>query len=292
MLTRDKLHVVGAYSNYNRYAVRARLTREWLGNVLDSGARITLIEVALGERAYEFEEYSHIRHIKIRGGPQHELWLQHALYNRAFASLPDDAQYICWEDTDIKHLRGDWVMETLHMLQQHRVGQTWTHSIDLGPNGEIVPNEWDNSVDRSFSAAFHAGEVSSASGQYAPNTPRALLPPKKDKDHRSHTGYSGAIRKTALDGIGRLVDWQIIGCGDYTMAHGFAGTLPALADQAERDGYAPGYVRKLRHFAELCDRYIQQDIGVGTRHHRPRLARQQEAPLLRLPRRHHKGIEV
>jgi hypothetical protein len=241
-------------------ACRAKLTRQWVADTLDSGANVTLVEHAFGERPYEFSKdepgFANVNLLQVRGGPEHELWLQHALYNYGFARLPETASYLSWCDTDIKHVRSDWAIETVHMLQHNRVGQTWTHSVDMDAAGNVMTNEWGNPVDRSFSAAFVDGEIADASGAYVP--PRALLPPDKDRDYRSHSGYSWGIQRTALKGIGRLIDWEVIGSGDYHMARAFAGIL----SKDDFSGMSPSYERKLREFAALCDRYIKRDIGV------------------------------
>jgi hypothetical protein len=51
----------------------------------------------------------------------------------------------------MQHGLGQVVRE---MLQHYRVGQTWSHAMDLGPDGECVRNEWGSGVDRSFCAAW------------------------------------------------------------------------------------------------------------------------------------------
>jgi hypothetical protein len=268
------LYVVGAYSNPRRYETPLKLCRKWITDTLDSGVNVTLVEHAFGERPYAFDpaEFPQVNIVQVRGGAEHELWLQHALYNRGIATLPDSANYICWQDTDVKHMRSDWAVETVHMLQHHRVGQTWTHSYDLDPSGNITPNEWNNWVDRSFCAAYLAGEVDPQQGPYGPTFCRALLP-ECERDWRSHTGYSWAIRRDALKGLGRLLDWLVLGSGDYHMAHGFAGNLRQMAENGRakngEDGYTAAYYRKLVEFSDLCERFIEKDLGCapGTLQH-------------------------
>jgi hypothetical protein len=271
MKTQD-LHVVGAYSNPNQYATPKRLLRQWVSDTLDGGVSLTLVEHQTGEHPWDFAKddplFAHVNLVQVRGGAQHLLWLQHALYNRGIATLPETAKGICWQDTDIKHQRSDWATETLHMLQHYRVGQTWTNSVDLDPNGNVATNEWGNDVDRSFCAAWLAGDVDPKDGPYAPPVSRALLPKREEgkRDWRSHTGYSWAIRPDALAKLGRLLDWMIIGSGDYHMAHGFAGNLRQMCSSAlSQPGdwtYSQSYFRKLLEFADQCDFAIQQDIGV------------------------------
>lgn len=257
----DSLWVVGCYYNPRRSQTRYSLCRQWVQDSLDSGVNLILVQHTFGEREHAFRDDGSdslmrgVQLVSLRGGPEQEVWLQHALYNAGFARAPEYAKYFCWEDTDIKHVRKDWASETVEMLQHYRVGQTWTHSMDLGPMDTCLRNEWGNDVDRSFCAAWIAGDVSDDTGTYA--GPRSLLPRERQKDYRAHSGYSWAIRRDALRGIGRLIDWEIIGSADYHMARAFGGILNKFPQH-----FHGGYIRRLKEFQRRCDNHIKQDIGV------------------------------
>src|ERR1700733_7993952 len=186
-LTASDLHVVAGYSNHRRYRVRPRLLAYWLEHMLDSGVTLTVVQHTLGDRAPDLDadkdpNLKHVNLISLRGGAEQEVWLQHALYNVGFSRLPDTARWVAWADTDLFFVRKDWATETLHMLQHHRIGQAWTHSVDLDPNGNVIANEWSNLVDRSFCAAWHRGDVE-------PLTTRAMLGAGSTTDWRRHTGF-------------------------------------------------------------------------------------------------------
>jgi len=263
----DLLHLVGVYSNPRRYKSRLALTRQWLSDAKDSGAMVMLVAHAFGERPHDFDDsdpaLKHVHLVRLRGGPEQEVWLKEALVNAGIARLPEEARYICWEDTDIRHVRADWAAETVQMLQHYRVGQTWSHSIDLGPNGETVRNEWGNDADRSFSAAWTDGDIDVPNGDYGPSFLR-LTQREHRQDARRHYGYSWAIRRDVLKGIGRLIDWMVTGSADYHMALGFSGALAHMAQQELADfngNLSSGYIRRLREFARRCDDHVRQDIG-------------------------------
>lgn len=263
-LSPSDLHVVAGYSNHRRYAVRPRLLNLWLEYILDCGVSLTIVQHTLGERAPDLdpETNPHLRRVNLvnlRGPAQYEIWLQYALYNVGFSRLPDTAKYICWQDTDVQHIRSDWVMETLHMLQHHRLGQTWASAVDLDPKQNAVKNEWGNWVDRSFCAAWRAGDIDAAPS-------KAMLQKGSTADWRSHTGYSWAIRRDTLRGIGRLLDWLVAGSGDYHMMMGFSGRLREMVKtdlgKGREKAYSPSYYRRLLEFADRCDAHVKQDIGV------------------------------
>ena len=278
------LHVVGAYFNHWRAPHRSQLARKWVKDALDSGANVTFVEHALGERPYEFSaedpDFKHVNLVQIRGDERYEVGLlKEGLLNYGFSRLPEDARYVCWQDMDVAHVRPDWAAETVHMLQHYFVGQTWTHSVDLDEAGNVMRNEWGNDADRSFSAAFAAGDVTHDSGAYLP--PRALIDAARKPDARSHSGYSWAIRRSALTGIGRLVDWDIIGSADYQMARCFAGAFAGKFDFAA----SPAYVRRYAEFARLCDLHIRQSVGVVPGDGPRRLPRREEHAAIYVARR-------
>lgn len=262
------LHVIGVYSNPNRYAVRPRLLRAWLPVVQRSGATIHVVEHAFGDRGFEFtaQEMPGVDLIQVRGTQEH--WLQYGLYNAGIARLPDHARYVCVQDTDIEHVRDDWAVEAIHMLQHHRVGQTWGTSVDINPHGDAEPNEHGNWVDRSFCAAWLCGDVDIGCGPYAPPYSRVMLPKKDKRDWRSHTGYSWAFRRDVLRNLGRLPDWLIAGSSDWHMALGFSGRLRQMCMKELASGgaerYSQGYYDRLLQFADACDRHVAMDIGCVT----------------------------
>ena len=247
------LHVIGVYSNPYQTLVRPRLVRQWLQVAQRSGASVMLVEHAFGDRSYEFSqaEMPDVTLVQIRGRQEH--WLQYAMYNAGIARLPDHARYVCIQDTDVEHVRDDWALAALHMLQHNMVGQTWGTSVDMDPSFDITPNEHGNEVD-----------IDVGCGPYAPPWSRVMLQPKA-KDWRSHTGYSNVFRREVLNGIGRLPDWLIAGSSDWHMWLGFSGRLRTMCMDALKDDgaqkYSQGYYDMLLHFADLCDQHVRMDIG-------------------------------
>ena len=261
------LAVVGAYYDPNRYKTPVKLLTEWATRYLDYGVKLVLVEHQSGERPFVFtaDNLPHVELLQLRGGPQHRVWLQYPLYRAGCRLLSGRTKYINFADTDIRHVREDWWYETLHMLQDHPAGQTWKNAIDLDPDGNVALNDHGNEVDRSFCAAWHAGEVDIKAGPYAPRQSRALLPKKDRRDWRSHTGYSSAFRMDVLERAPDLLpDWFITGSSDYHMWHGFVGNLRQMAaDNRANPGspYSEGYNRKLDYLHDLAEKHIKQDIG-------------------------------
>ena len=251
----DLLHVVAVYSNPRRYASRERLARAFIAHMVSSGVRLTFVEHAFGARPYVFAPQDGWQLVQVRGGANQELWIKEALQKIGVRALPPDWQYLALIDADITFTRPDWAAETVHMLQHYRVGQSWSHSVDMGPNGEVLRNEWGNDADRSFSAAWVAGDIDVPGADYGHCPSRALLKPGK-KDWRQHYGYAWAFRRETWDGIGGLPDWLVTGSADYHAALAFAGKR----DKSEAY-ISPGATRRLAEFWRRCDEHVRQDIG-------------------------------
>lgn len=254
------LHVVAVYNNPRRWQSRLRLLKEFIPHMLDSGVRLTLVEHAHGERPHEFDkaDMPHVNLVQVRGGSNQEIWIKEALIKIGVRSLPHDWKYLAWIDADVAFEHRAWASETVHMLQMYRVGQPWSHSVDLGPDRSILTNEWGHDVDRSFCAAWMAGDVDIPHDGYGPNqnaVSRALLVNRGRKDWRQHYGYAWAMRREAWDGIGGLPDWLVTGSADYHSALAFAGKLKSEAY------LSPGCARKFAEFQRKVDYHIRQDIG-------------------------------
>jgi hypothetical protein len=240
------LHVVSVQSNPVRWASRPRLYLEFEKHMKESGVHLITVEHAFGERPFEVTQAGNPDHVQLRGGQNHELWLKESLCNIGFRRFPPDWKYGAWIDADVRFMRSDWATETVHALQHYSVVQPWSHSIDFGPSHEVITNEWGNDVDRSYCSAHAAGIFDSATNY-------------GNKDWRSHFGYAWAIRREAYDAIGGLLDFLVMGSGDYHMALGFGGKL--REDIAKHEGMTPGYTRRLMTFADRCDKHIRQNIG-------------------------------
>ena len=261
----DLLHVVLVYSNPRRFAARTRLLMETIGYMLESGVRLTVVEHAFGARPWELKPEHQpaslgVNLIQVRGGADQELWIKESLIKIGVRSLPHDWKYLAWIDADVSFVRRDWASETVHALQHYRVLQPWSHAIDLGPDGQVMRNEWGNDADRSFAAAWCDGDVEiplDAYGKTQFGVSRAMLESKHKRDWRQHYGYAWAIRRAAWDGIGGLPDWLVTGSADYHAALAFAGKM----DRSEAY-ISPGATRRLLAFARRCDEHIRQDIGV------------------------------
>lgn len=207
----DRLHVITAISNPVRYRRRYELYHAFEKQMADSGAILYTAECAFGGREFEITEPGNPRHLQLR--TSHELWHKENMLNLLMARLPQDWRYIAWIDADVSFARPEWAQETLQALQHYDVIQPWSQSFDLGPNGEIVPD------------ASGGESLPSMLRQYVETNHWDSNPAEYYNKHAGHCGYAWAARRSAIDVLGGLMDFSILGANDHHMARALLGDV-------------------------------------------------------------------
>lgn len=226
------LYVVTAISNPVRYSARYKLYKEFAKRVEDAGAILYTIELAMGDRKFEVTEPNNVRNDQVRSF--HELWHKENLLNLAIANLPADWEYVAWIDADVTFTRPDWVEETIHQLQHYMFVQMFTNAIDLGPKGEPLKNH------EGFVKGWYEGKLTL--GKYYEG---------------GHPGFAWAARREALDHVGGLIDWAVLGSGDRHMA-------AALIGKAERTlnrDLSKSYKDMILEWQARAEKYVLHDVG-------------------------------
>ncbi len=233
-----------------RYRSRYELYRAFERHVEEAGAVLYTVEWAYGGREFEVTTADDPQDIQVRGS--HELWNKENMINIGISRLPQDAKYIAWIDADISFARPDWAQETLQLLQHHKVIQMFSQAQDVGPNYQPLPH----GVFGSFMHSFVQG---------------APLPYKRRKIHHYpypgwatvrdmqdwHCGYAWAARREAIDELGGLIDWAILGSADHNMAAALIGQVKSTVHGEVH----PNFMRKMLLWEERAQRFIRQNVG-------------------------------
>jgi glycosyltransferase involved in cell wall biosynthesis len=273
------LHVVVGLSNPMRYASRYRLYDAFRKYVADSGAILTTVELALGDRHFEVTHHDNPRDLQLRSDTI--LWQKEDLLNAGIRHLTSrtdpDAEYIAWIDSDVIFTRPDWATETVHLLQTYDVVQMWTHSIDLGPDSQPIAHC------TSFVSNWQQNEHilqpwNRAQGKAQPKPGFKLPSPADDKvDHTAvdgsvvkvapeqgqkapgllHTGYAWAARRDALESLGGLGDIGILGSGDRHMAYALIGEV----ERSYPNGMHPTYRMYWDEWQNRAEQNVRRNIG-------------------------------
>lgn len=263
----SKFYVIAVISNPVRYRVRYDLYRRFAKHVTDSGARLITVEAAFGNRPFEVTEANNPRHIQLRTNS--EVWHKENMINIGISRLPSDWEQVAWVDADIAFVRPDWVQETVQQLQHYSVVQLWSMAHDMLPNGVSFRtyNSFCYCYNQSINMPYDAevdngpgvgGEVNNngisamrvptgAAGEYMAGGSRPYW----------HSGYAWAARREAIDNLGGLIDWAVLGSGDHHMALALIGevdrSVPAQIGQRYKDC--------LKRWEANAEAYIKRNIG-------------------------------
>ena len=234
----SQLWVVAVLNNPMRYKRRVELFHQFIARMKVTGVNLCVVELAYGDRAFETADLD--VPIKVQLRTDTVLWHKENLINIGISRLPTDWKYVAWIDADVGFVRPDWVDETIHELQHHDFVQLFEDAIDLGPNYEIMNTAkgfgycYVNDVPRQDIAKYHDYYYSYA-GQ---------------KGSYWHPGYAWAATREAIDTVGGLLEFAIVGAGDHHMACSLIGeggrSVPGNASTDYRTAVLQWQERALR----------------------------------------------
>lgn len=244
----DPLYVVTTIFNSPRFRSRWKLYQDFEHLVEDSGAVLYTAEVAFGQRAHALPDHSRLppeRMLLLRTSA--ELWLKENALNLLVAMLTrqvPDWKYVATMDADLRPVRPDWDNEAIHGLQHYDVLQPWTLSMDLDSRYEPVGKAY-----RSFGWAVREGKPTQPTGYY--------YPPAKPKQTYYHPGLAWCYRRSTWDGLGGLLETNILGSGDHFMAYALLGKAEALIPP----GTSAGYKAAIMEWQERALAVVKRNVG-------------------------------
>ncbi len=237
------LHVVVPIVNSCRYETRYHLFEKFEKMVLDAGAQLWVVEAAFGNRPHAITHKENPRHIQLRTWS--ELWHKENMINIGFSRLPSDWEYVAWIDPDVAFARPDWVNETLNQLQHYDIVQMFSSTHDLAPDYHVL-KEHPGFAYKYKNNLLHDVSITSY-GKTRSLTKRAY----------AHPGYAWAARRKAINDLGGLIEFAVIGSGDWHMAYGLIGRI--------KETINPKWTQAMQeHFLEWeqrAEKYIRRNIG-------------------------------
>lgn len=238
------LHVIAAITNPERYHTRYDLYRRFAAHVQAAGARLTTVEAAFGDRIHRITDDPRVTNIQLRTG--HEIWHKENLINIGISRLPADWEYVAWIDADVAFTRPDWAEETVHQLQHFSVVQMFSTAQDLSP--AFIPFQTHKGFMFQYHQALtHPGQPLNICTPYMPDkchmdatVASAYKAGAATRGEFWHPGFAWAARREAINDLGGLIDWALLGAADHHMALGLVGSahlsLPGGISAAYRDG--------------------------------------------------------
>lgn len=231
-----KLFAVTCISNPVRYESRYRLYRDFAQRMEDAGVILYTVEMAFADRPHEVTSWDHPRHIQLRSN--HELWHKENMLNIGISRMPVDAKYIAWIDADISFARPDWVKETIEQLQHYQVVQMFSTAVDLNARFEA------GKTHKGFMYEFYHNKSRFSAGATA--------------DYQEgHPGYAWAARREALNAVGGLMDFAMLGSADRHMA----GALIGHGDKTYHKDVHPKYKHMVAEWQRRAEQNIKRNVG-------------------------------
>lgn len=229
------LHVIAVINNFVRFQRRYELYWKFKQH-MESCKNVVLYtcEVAFGDRPFMVTSSDNPRHLQLR--TEDELWIKENTINLMVQRLPLNWRYMAWIDADVEFLNKDFAIETIHALQHHRIVQMFETAINMGPDGEAI------------------GTVTSFMSRYIKNPDISY---NTSYAGTWHPGFAWACTREAMDGMGGLIDFAILGAGDHHMALAWIGEI----DKSCHGRMHPNYKKKLKRFEKRCERVIKRDVG-------------------------------
>lgn len=258
--------VVTVLSNPVRYKRRYELYDMFRQMCEAAGVKLITVEQAFGNRQFMVTERGNPYHLQLR--TVEELWhkenminlgVKHACALATQLGLPP-VREVAWVDADCRSTRlpHDWFHETWHQLQHYQFVQMMDNLIDLDPYSNAM-------------GPAQPGFISDYLRLGAPDVKEFLkfkIEANRQYGTRGTLGRSGlawAANIDAFNSVGGLIDYSILGAGDWYMAHALVGALETCTAE-----YAGGaYQKKMFQWQTLAERWIKRDVGFvpGTVYH-------------------------
>lgn len=261
-----------------------------------AGVILYTAEISFGEREFEITDANNPKHLQLRAKDNQELWLKENALNLLIERLPSDWKYVAWLDSDISFTRPDWGQETLHLLQHYDFIQMLSHCQDIGVNYEpavLTPGfvygkkmeEYElhnpdsgngkgkgtekrietplqqitrrlglnKCMEECLEEAYEDCEEECHYYYGAVKMEKGGVPIWKFR----HPGFCWATRRSALDKVGGLIDWAILGSSDLLMAMALYGEV----DKMLKPNYSDNYLKLTYIWQERALKHIRKNVG-------------------------------
>ncbi len=220
-------------SRYNRYWQFAAYIAQF------PNVKLYTIELSIKDQPFTVTTADNPMHIQLQ--TDRVLWYKENLLNIAIRQLPPEAKKVAWVDCDVQWDEPDWVENTLETLDRVPVAQmfeTWQNLDEY--DQPLFPKA------RGFAQRWVKGT-------------------QKDNDN-GFTGLAWAANRSVLEALGGLIDWGILGSGDYHMAFALTGRNKTDASVNSKDadamaGIIETYNRAMAQWIERADRVVQRRVG-------------------------------
>lgn len=243
-------YVVTVISNPVRYMRRYELYFRFADMCSAAGVKLITVEQAFGERPFMVTDANNVLHVQVRSFE--ELWLKENMINLGIErARQHGATKVAWVDADCGPMQPPrrWFEETWHALQHYEFVQMWGTMVDVDECQEVIGCPMPSFMFNYINFGTPNAEQFKIHQHKYPYGHKAFGRP----------GLAWAANVDALDKVGRLIDYSILGAADWYMAYALIGSVGAVVKGNVDSSQA--YVRRIFQWQELCERWIKRDVG-------------------------------
>ena len=215
-------------SRYNRYFQFAEYIAKF------KNVKLYTVELIIGDQEFTVTDPHNPHHLQLR--TEVPLWYKENILNILINSLPPEAKKIAWVDCDVQWDNPNWARDTLRLLNRFPVVQMFSTWQNLDENDKPT-----HPPGRGFAHRW--------------------VHKTQEPGNNGFTGLAWAARRDVLNNLGGLIDWGILGSGDYYMANAFVGRNRSDAGQIDVNK-EPG----LSDFVEHLDGALNVWIAKAKKH--------------------------
>jgi hypothetical protein len=271
----SKFYVITPLSNPVRYQRRYELYHRFAEMCASADVKLITVEQAFGLRNFMVTEPNNPFHVQVR--TEEELWHKENMINIGIKRASEmGAREVAWVDADVRPaaMPRHWFEETWHALQHYEFVQMFETMLDLSLKHNAL-----GSPQRGFMANYikygspNLEEFIKIQKAGERREDGCVCPPPYPYPYGKHSSVFGrpglawaANVETGINKVGGLIDYSILGAGDWYMAHCLIGKVAALSGEFKSSS---AYLNRINQWEQLCERWIKRDVGYvpGLVHH-------------------------
>ncbi len=245
--------VITIISNPVMYRRRYELYWKFKQMCESAGVRLITVELQQANRDFMVTERDNVDHVQLR--TVEELWFKENMINvgiRHVRQIHPHISKVAWVDADCFPMTmnpREWFAQTILELDTYEFVQMWEHMIDFGPQGQPISKAYPSFMACYANAGFEIPKTKTIMHTLAGHSGMIAF---------GRPGLAWAANVSALDKVGGLIDFCILGSGDWHMAHGLVNGMTHWAGEFKR---LSQYSKKLLEWQELANRHIRGDVG-------------------------------
>ena len=248
MSNTGKLAVLTVIENPLEWESRYRNYHRFRGMIESNGlCRLYMVEILHGKQVGLYHSlHTDSIHQVLQLRTDSQIWHKENAMNLLLQRVEEDR--VAWIDADVTFTNTDWVHQVYKQLESYKVVQLFSHAQDLGysfqPVGCVRPGY--------FYQYKTEGEIYGGINFWGKQAKK--VPPERN----AHPGLAFAATKETLSNLGGLIDWCIVGSGDFHMN---AALLGKLTDIVTPLGYTENYIQKCGTWECLADEHVTRSVG-------------------------------